>query len=192
MLARWKKSYDKPRQHIKKHRHYFANKCSSRQSYGFSSSHVGMQELDHQECWAPKNWCFWTMVLEETLEKPLDCKEIKPVHPKGNQSWIFIGRTLCWSWSSNTLATWCEEVTYLKISWCWERLKARGEGHDRRWDGWMTSPTWWTWVWASSGSWRWTREVWHAAVHGVAKSWHNWATELNWECIVLMTAQGYK
>ena len=81
------------RQHIKKQRHYFANKGPSSQGYGFSSSHAWMWELDCEESWVPKNWCFWTVVLEKTLESPLDCKEIKPVHPKGNQSWIFIGRT---------------------------------------------------------------------------------------------------
>ena len=89
----WKKSYDQPRQHIKKQRHFFVNKCSSSQSYDFSSSHVWMWELDHKESWVPKNWCFWTVVLEKTLENPLVCKEIKPVNHKGNQSWIFIGRT---------------------------------------------------------------------------------------------------
>ena len=93
MLAPWKKSYDQPRQHIKKQRHYFDNKGPSSQGYGFSSSQVWMWELDYEESWAPKNWCFWTVVLEKTLESPLDCKEIQPVHPKGNQSWIFIGRT---------------------------------------------------------------------------------------------------
>ena len=93
MLAPWKEIYDQPRQHIKKHRHYFANKCSSSQGYGFSSSQVWMYELDYKESWALKNWCFWTVVLEKTLESPLDYKEIQPVHPKGNQSWIFIGRT---------------------------------------------------------------------------------------------------
>ena len=77
----------------KKQRHHFANKGLSSQSYGFSSSHVWMWELNHKESWGPKNWCFWTVVLEKTLESPLDCKEIQPVHPKGNQSWIFIGRT---------------------------------------------------------------------------------------------------
>ena len=75
-------------------------------------------ELDYKESWALKNWCFWTVVLEKTLESPMDCKEIKPVHPKGNQSWIFIGWTNCWSWSSNTLATWCKELTHLKRPWC--------------------------------------------------------------------------
>ena len=93
MLAPWRKSYDQPRQHIKKQRHYFANKDPSSQSYGFSSSHVWMWELDYKESWVLKSWSFWIVVLEKTLESPLDCKEIQPVHPKGNQSWIFIGRT---------------------------------------------------------------------------------------------------
>ena len=93
MLAPWKKSYDQPRQHIKKQRHYLADKGPSSQSYGFSSSHVWMWELDCEEGWAPKNWCSRTVVLERTLESPLDCKEIKPVNPKGDQSWVFIGRT---------------------------------------------------------------------------------------------------
>ena len=91
-LAPWKKSYDQHRQYIKRQRHYFANKGLSSQSYGFSCSHVWMWELDYKESWAPKNWCFWTLI-EKSLESPLDCKEIQPVHPKGNQSWVFIGRT---------------------------------------------------------------------------------------------------
>ena len=93
MLAPWKKSYDKLSQCIKKQRHYFGNKGLSSQSYDFSSSHVWTWKLNHKESWVPKNWCFWTMVLEKTLESPLDCKEIKPVTPKGNWFWIFIGRT---------------------------------------------------------------------------------------------------
>ena len=92
ILTRWKKSYDRPRQHIQKQRHYFANQGPSSQSYGFSSSQVWMWELDCKESWAPKIWCFWTVVLEKILESPLDCKEIQPVHPKRNQSSIFIGR----------------------------------------------------------------------------------------------------
>ena len=93
MLAPWKKTCDQPRQHIKKQRHYFANKGPSSQSNGFSGSHVWMWELEYKESWALKNWCFWAVVLEKTLESPLDSKEIKPVNPKRNQSWIFIGRT---------------------------------------------------------------------------------------------------
>ena len=93
MLTPWKKSYDQPRQLIKKQRQYFANKGPFSESYGFSSSRVWMWELDYKENWALKNWCFWIVVLEKTLESSLDCKEIQPVHPKGNQFWIFTGRT---------------------------------------------------------------------------------------------------
>ena len=177
MLVPWKKSYYQPRQHIKKQRHHFADKCPSSQSYGFFSSHVWMWELYHKESWAPKNWCFWTMVLEKTLESPLDCKEIKLVNPKGNQSWIFIGS---WSWSSNTLATSCEELTHWKRPQCWERLKAAEEGQNRGWDGWMASPTRWTWVWASSGSWWWTGRPSVLQSMESQRVRHDWATELNW------------
>ena len=93
ILAPSKKNYDQSRQHIIKQRHYFAKKDQSSQSFGFSSSHVWMWELDCEESRAPKNWCFWTVVLKKTLENPLDCKEVQPVHPKGDQSWVFIGRT---------------------------------------------------------------------------------------------------
>ena len=93
MFAPWKKSYDQPRQHSKKHRCYLANKGPSSQSYGSASSHVWMWELDCKESWALKNWYFWTVELEKTLESPLDYKEIQPVHPKGDQAWVFIGRT---------------------------------------------------------------------------------------------------
>ena len=93
MLTPWKESYDQPRYDIKKQRHYFANKGQSSQGYGFSSAHIWMWELDCEESWVPKNWCFWTVVLEKTLESPLDCKDIQPVHLKGDQSWVFLGRT---------------------------------------------------------------------------------------------------
>ena len=89
MLTSWKESYNQPRQHFKKQRPYFVNKGLSSQSYGLSSGHVWMWELDYKESWVLKNWCFWTVVLEKTLESPLECKEIQPVHPKGNQSWIY-------------------------------------------------------------------------------------------------------
>ena len=144
---------DQPRQQIKKQRHYFANKGPSSQGYGFSSSYVWMWELDYKESWAPNNWCFWTVVLEKTLESPLDCKDIQPVHPKGNRSWFQSWKDWCWSWNSSTLATWCKELTHLKKPWCWERLKAGGKGDDRGWDGWMASPMRWSWVWVSSRSW---------------------------------------
>ena len=114
----------------------------------FSSSHVWIWELDYKESWVRKNWCFWTVVLEKILESPLDCNEIQPVHPKGNQSWIFIG-------NSNTLAPDVKKWLIWKDP-SWERLKAGGEGDDRGWDGWMASPSLWEWVWASSESWWWT------------------------------------
>ena len=105
-----------------------------------------MWEFDYKESWALKNWCFWTMVLEKTLESPLDCKEIQPVHPKGNQSWIFIGRTDA---EAETTILGPPDVKNWVIGkdWCWEGLKAGGEGDDRGWDGWMASPAQWTWVW---------------------------------------------
>ena len=164
---------------------FFANKGPSSQGYGFSSDHVWMWELDYKESWAPKNWCFWTMVLEKTLESPLDCREIQPVYPKGQE--IILGvhwKDWCWSWNSDTSATWCEELTSWKRPWCWKRLRAGGEGDDRRWDGWMASPTQWKWVWVDSGSWWWTslsitwpgmlQFMWSQRIR------HNWATELNW------------
>jgi len=139
-----------------------------------------MWELDYTESWAAKNWCFWTVVLEKTLQSPLDCKKIQLVHPKGNQSWIFIGRTDAEAEYSNTLATWCKELTHLKRPWCWERLKAGGEGDNRGWDGWMTSPSQWTWVCVNSGSWWWTGRPGVLQSMGSQRVGHNWVTELNW------------
>ena len=107
----------------------------------FFSSHVWMWELDYKDSWVPKNWCFWTVVLEKTLESPLDSKEIQPFHPKGNQSWIFIGRTDDEAETPNTLATWCKELTHLQRSWWWGRLKVGREEDNRGWDDWMVSLT---------------------------------------------------
>ena len=129
--------------------------------------------------WVPKNWWFWTVVLEKTLESPLDCKEIQPVHPKGNQSWVFTGGTDCWGWNSNTLATWWGELTHLKRPWCWERLRVGGEMDDRGWDGWMASPTQWKWVWADSGSWRWPERPGMLWFMGSQRVGQVSATELN-------------
>ena len=115
---------------IFKSRHYFANKGPSSQGYGFSSGHVLMWELDCQESWVPKNWCLWTVVLEKTLESPLDCKEIQQVHPKGDQSWVFIRRTDAEA-ESPILCTPHVELTYWKRPWCWEELGARRQGDNR-------------------------------------------------------------
>ena len=133
-----------------------------------------MWEMKHKEGWAPNAWCFWTAVLEKTLESPLDGKEIQPVHPKGNPSWIFIGRTGCWSWNSSTLATWCEELTDWKRPWYWGRLRVAGERGDRGWDEMVG---WHHWLNGREVSlsklWEIVkdREAWCAAVHGVPKSW---------------------
>ena len=135
----------------------------------------------------PKNWCFRTVVLEKTLESPLDCKEIQALHPNGKQSWIFIGKTGR-SWNSNTLATWCEEPTHWKRPCCWERLKAGGKADDRGWNGWMASLTWWTWVWVGSGNWWWTGKPGMLQSMGSQRVGHDWTTDLililNWTCIL--------
>ena len=170
MLAPWKESYDQPKQHIEKQTHYFADKGLSSQGYGFSSGHVWMWELDYKESWVPKNWCFWTVVLEKTLESPLDCKEIQPVHPKGNQSWILIGRTdpdvetpilwppdaknwLIWKdpdagkdWGQKEKGTTEDEM----VGW-------RHRHHDMGLGGLRELVIDW--------------EAWHAVFHGVTKSW---------------------
>ena len=116
----------------------------------------------------------------ETLESPLDYKEIQPVHPKGDQSWMFIGRTDVEAENSNTLATWCEELTHLKRLWCWERLRAGGEGDDTGWGSWMASPTQWTWVWVNSRSWWWTGRPGVLRFMGSQRIRRNWVTKLNW------------
>ena len=126
-----------------------------------------------------KNWCFGTLVLEKTLESPLDYKEFKPVDPKGNPSWIFIGRTDAEAEAQVLLSTWREELTHWKRPWCWERLKEGGEGDDRGWDGWMASPTWWTWVWVNSWSWWWTGKPGVLQSMGSQRVRHDWVTELN-------------
>ena len=141
-----------------------------------------MWELEHKESWAPKNWYFWTVGLEKTLESPFNCKEIKPVHPKGNQSWIFIGRA---DPEAEAPILWSPNAKNWKRTWFWERLKAEGEEDDRGWDAWMASPARWTWVWVSSGN------LWWAGRPGVLQSMasqrvrHDWATELNWTTFVI-------
>ena len=170
MLTPWKKSYDQPRQHIKKQSHYFAKKGLSSQSYGFSSGHVWMWELYYKESWAPKNWCFWTVVLEKTLENPLDCKEVKPVHPKGDQSWIFVGRTdaeaeapILWPPDMKSWLIWKDPDA--GKDW---RREEKGTTEDEMvgwhhpWDGHEFELV----LGVGDGK----REAWHAIVHGVARS----------------------
>ena len=133
-----------------------------------------------KKSWAPKNWCFWTVALEKTLESPLGSKEIEPVNSNGNQSWIFIGRTDAEAEAPILWPPWCKELTHFKRPWCWERLKMEGEGDNRGGDGWMASPTRWTWVWASSGSWWWTGKPDVLQSMGSQRVGHDWATELSW------------
>ena len=126
-----------------------------------------------------KKWCFWTVVLEKTLESPLDFKEIQPIHPK-DQSWVFIGRTDA---EAETPILWLPYVKSWfnwKRPWCWEGLGAGGEGDDRGWDGWMASLTRWTWVWVNSRSWWRTGRPGMLRFKGSQRVGHDWATELNW------------
>ena len=134
----------------------------------------GCESWDHKEGWALKNWCFWTVVLEKILESPLDSKDIKPVNPKGNQSWIFIGRT-----DAEAPVLWPPDAKgwLTGKSLMLEKIEGRRRRANRGWNGWMASPTQWTWVWASSG--RWWRigkpdVLQSMGSHGVG---HNWATE---------------
>ena len=148
----------------------------------FSSSHVWMWELDYKESWSPKNWCFWTVGLEKTFESPFGLQG-DPINPSQRRSVLNIHwKDWCWSWNSNTSATWYEKLIHLKRPWCWERLRAGGVGDDRGWDGWMASLTQRTWVWVDFRELVTDREAWRDVIHGVTKSWtwlSDW-TELNW------------
>ena len=149
------------------------------QGYGFSGSHVWMWELGYKEAECRRIdtfglWCWRRLLRVPCTARRSNQSTLKGINPEYSlEGW-------CWSWNSNTLATWCKELSHLKRPWCWEILKAGGEGDDRGWDGWIVSPTWWTWVWASSGSW------WRTGKPGVLHSMgsqrvgHDWVTELNW------------
>ena len=180
MFPPWKKSCDQPRQHTKKQRHYFANNGSSSQSYGFSSSHVWMWKLNHKESRAPKNWCFWTVVLKKTLESPLDCRDIKPINLKGNQSWIFIRRTGAEAeapvpWPPDPKKWLTGKDPNAGKDW---RQEEKGMTEDEMVNGITDSMDM-----SLSKLWELViyREAWHATVHGVTKfqTWLNDWTELN-------------
>ena len=163
---------------LKKQRHYFAKKGPSSQSYGFSSSHVQRWELDYKESWALKNWCFWTVVLEKTVESP--CKEAQPVHPKGNQSWIFIGRTDAEA-EAPILGHLMQRTDSLEKTLMIGKIEDRRRGRQRmRWLDGITNSMDMSLTWASSRSWWWTGKPVMLQSMGLQRVWHNWATELNW------------
>ena len=137
------------------------------------------EELDHDRGWVLKNWCFWTVVLEKTLQKPLYCKEIQPVHPKGYQSWVFIGRTyveaetwILWPPDAESWLIW--KASASGKDWEWEKKGMTG------WDGWVASPIQWTWVWVNSGNWWWSGRPGVLWFMGSQRVGHDWVTELNW------------
>ena len=181
MFTPWKESYDKPREHIQKQRHYFANKGPSSQGYGFSSSHVWFWELDCEESQVPKNWCFWTVVLKKTLESPLDCKEIQPVHSQGDQSWVFFGRNNAKAETGCSLEG---MMLKLKLQYFGHLMKSWLIGKD--------SDAGRDWGQEEKGMREDEMAGWHHRLDGRKSEWgvlrfmgsqrvgHDWATELNW------------
>ena len=177
MLTPCKESYDQPREHIEKQRHYFVNKGPSSQGYSFSSGHVWMWDFDYQESWPRKIaafdlWCGRRLLKVPWTERRSHQSILKKISPECSlKDWF-------WSWYSNTLATWCKELTHLKRPWWWERLKAGQEGDNRRWDVWMASPTQWKWVWVNSGSRWWTGRPGMLQSMGSQRAGHT--ERLNW------------
>ena len=179
MLAPWKESYDHPRQHNKKQRRYFANKGLSSKGHGFSSGHVWMWELDCEESWESKNWCFWTVVLEKTLESPLDCKEIQPVHSKGDQTWDFFGRNDA---KAETPVLWPRHAK----NWLIGKDSDAGRDWEQEEKG-MTEDEMARWHHGLNGrEFKWILGVGDGQGVGVLRFMgsqrvgHDWATELNW------------
>ena len=164
---------------IKKQRHYFGNKGPSSQGYGFTSGHVWIWELDCEESWVPKNWWFWTMVLEKTLESPLDCKEmdqsiIKEICPGCSLEGLMLKLKLQY------FGHLMRRVDSLEKTLMLGGIGGRRRRDNRGWDGWMASPTRWAWVWVDSGSWWWTGRPGVLQFMGSQRVGDNWVTELNW------------
>ena len=172
-------------QHIKKQRHYFANKGPSSQGYDFSSSHVWMWELDYKESWALKNWCFWTVFLEKLLRIPWTTRRsnqsiLKEISPGCSLEGLMLKLKLQYFGHLKQRADSFEKTLMLGKTEGWRRRDDRG------WDGWMASPTRWTWVWVDSGSWWWTGRPGVLQFMGLQRVGHDWATELNWTDTVLV------
>ena len=157
----------------------FANKGPSSQSYGFSRSHVWMWELNYKESWAPKNWCLWTVVLEKTLRVPWTARRsnqsiLKEISAEYSLEGLMLKLKL--QYSGHLM----RRADSLEKTWCWERLKAGGEGDNREWDGWMASLPRWTWVWVSSRCWLWTGKPVMLQSMGLQRAGHDWVTELKY------------
>ena len=172
-----RKSYNQPRQHIKKQRHYFANKVHLVKAMVFpvvmyACESWTIKKAEHRRIDAFELWCWRRLLRVPWTARRSNQSILKEISP---------GCSLegHWSWNSNTLAIWCEELTHLKRPWCWERLRTGGEGDNRGWDSWMASPTRWTWVWVDSGSWWWTGRPGVLQFTGLQRVGHNWVTELN-------------
>ena len=163
MLTPWKKSYDQPRQHIKKQRHYFANKGPS------------IKEAECRRIDAFELWCWRRLLRVPWTSRRSNQSILKEISPGCSLLGLMLKLKLQY------LATWCEELTHWKRPWCWERLSPEGEGDDRGWDGWMASPTQWTWVWVDSWSWWWTGRPGMLQSMGSQRVRHDWVTELNWD-----------
>ena len=179
-------NYDQPRQHIKKQRHYFANKGPSSQSYGFSSSHEWIWKLDHKQSLhrrinAFELWCYRRLLRVLWIARKSNQSILKEISPECSLEGLML------KWNSNILVTWCEELTHWKRAWYWVRLKEEGEGDDRGWDGRMASPTYWTWVWASFRSWWWSW-WWPGMLQAMCHKESDMTEWLHWtECALTLT-----
>ena len=166
---------------LEKQRHYFAHKSLYSQRYGFSNSHVWIWDLDNNKGWALKNWCFWTVILEETLKSPLDFKKFKAVNPEGNQPWVFTGRSDAEAEAPLLWPPDARNWLLRKDPDAGKDWRQGGERDDRGRDGWMTSPTQWTWVWVSSGKWWMTGKSGVLQSMGSQRVGHDWTNEQQWQ-----------